>query len=107
MMAENDRASTEFPLCRENARLAVVILQLAVAVERNRSCGHIARLPVDSDQCSRNVTTLRQGGVPNVASGRGTDKFRQRAQYPGVAPRKNLFGSPVMRQPGVGKMLAG
>ncbi len=46
VMAENDRAVAEFLLRRENACLAVVILQLAVAVESNRSCGHIVMLPV-------------------------------------------------------------
>ena len=46
VVAENDRAAAEFLLCRENTRLAVVILQLAVAVESNRGCGHIVMLPV-------------------------------------------------------------
>ena len=38
--------AAECLLCRENARLAVVILQLAVAVESDRGCGHIVMLPV-------------------------------------------------------------
>ncbi len=55
MVAKNDSTAAEFFLGCHNARLAVVILQLAVAVEGNRSCGHIVMLPLGGNQRTKTL----------------------------------------------------